>query len=110
VARKKNDPILDKVVKKLKAELQLSKLFLFGSRSSQSAGQDSDYDLLAIVSESDLSRFRREINARLALKDIPAAIDIFVFTESEFSKSCKEPGSIAEIASVEGLEIPIGNV
>lgn len=109
MSKRQIDPILDEVVKKLKAEFRLSKLFLFGSRAAKSAARDSDYDLVAVVPKSDLSRFKREINARVALKDIPAAIDIFVFTESEFSKARKEPGSVAEIASFEGREIPLGN-
>jgi predicted nucleotidyltransferase len=107
---KRKDRIFEAIVKKLKDELRLSKLFLFGSRNDGRSTKDSDYDFVAVVPKSSLPRFKREVNARLALKDIPAAIDIFVYTESEFEKARKEIGSIAEIASVEGREIPLGDL
>lgn len=102
------DPILDSIITRLKVEFGLSKLILFGSRAKNEGSKDSDYDLVAVVQKSSVPRFDREISARVALKDVPAAIDIFVFTESEFIEAKQNLGSVAEIASSEGREISLG--
>ncbi len=101
----KQDVVFEAIVKKLKAEFRLSRLYLFGSRGRGEAQRDSDYDIVAVIPSSKLTRFKREVDARVALKDVPAAIDIFVYTEKEFEQDQKEFGSIAETATFEGREI-----
>lgn len=102
-----SDPILNEIVNKLKSEFKLLKVYLFGSRSAGNAGPDSDYDIVAIVPDSKISRLRREIDARVVLADLPAAIDIFVYTEEEFEDASNRFGSVAELAVTEGMEIPV---
>jgi predicted nucleotidyltransferase len=75
----KKDAVFDAIVKKLKAEFKLSRLYLFGSRGRGEGQRDSDYDIVAIVPNSKLSRFKREVEARVALKDVPAAIDFCLY-------------------------------
>lgn len=106
----RQDEILGSIIRELKEQFPLSRLFLFGSRGRGEADRDSDFDLVVVVRDSTESRFKREVRARVALKDVPAAIDIFVYTESEFDEARKEFGSIAETATVEGQEIPLAGI
>ena len=108
--RKINDPLVNEIVNKLKEEFKLSKLYLFGSRGRGDSNKESDYDIVAVIPSSRLTREKRDIQARIALQDIPAAIDIFVFTEKEFAEARKETGSLAETVTFEGKEIPFANL
>jgi predicted nucleotidyltransferase len=108
--RKINDPLVNEIAKRLKEEFKLSRLYLFGSRGRGDSNKDSDYDIVAVTPSSRFTREKRDIQARVALQDIPAAIDVFVFTEKEFEEARKEIGSLAETVTFEGKEIPFGNL
>ncbi|PRR74264.1 nucleotidyltransferase domain-containing protein [Neomoorella humiferrea] len=73
--------VIDKIVKTANPD----KIILFGSRSKEKAGFDSDYDLLVL---------KRGINNRRALAqllyknlvNVPAAVDIIVETPEKIEK------------------------
>lgn len=108
VFKKTNDPTLDLIVKNLTSSMKLKSLYLFGSRAREDHHSDSDYDLVAVVKSSILSKFERSTKARTVIGSVSAAVDVVVLTEQEFKADVKEPGTLAQIAFSEGRKIDIG--
>ena len=79
-----DDPLLAEMVHRLVDVLQPEGIYLFGSRARGGESEGSDYDLLVIVSESSLPRYRREQAALRALYGIEASKEVIVLTRAEF--------------------------
>lgn len=103
-----SDPKLDELLIRLIPEFQPTKIFLFGSRATGSAREDSDYDLMLIVKSSSLSRRERMIKALELMWGCGIATDIFVYTEDEFNNWKDEFSSIPHTVLNEGLELKVG--
>ncbi|RKZ21904.1 nucleotidyltransferase domain-containing protein [bacterium] len=71
--------IVERILKVIKPE----KIILFGSHAYGRPSTHSDLDLLIIVKESKLPRYRRAVPINLALCDIDLSFDILVYTEKE---------------------------
>ena len=99
------DSKLNSIVERLTTEFDAKKIYLFGSHARGEANSDSDYDLLVLVEDSQLTRFERDIKARKALRSIDATFDIFVYTQAEFDEWKDELSSIPETALNEGREL-----
>jgi predicted nucleotidyltransferase len=99
------DKNLSEMVLKLKAHFKPEKVLLFGSRAKGTSTLESDYDLLLIVKVSDKTFKERMREARQVLRGRTVAVDIFVYTQSEFDELKEEFSSIAHTASMEGLEL-----
>ena len=89
------DPLLDETVRRLVDTFQPEQIYLFGSRARGDSQADSDYDLMVVVSDSDLPPHRRAQHAHLALRDVHVAADILVWTRQEFDHFLPVPGSLA---------------
>jgi len=74
--------MLEEVIDRIVAVADPSKVILFGSRSRGDHRESSDLDLL-IITPSDLPRHRRSVPIYLALRDIPVAMDVLVYTPEE---------------------------
>ena len=93
------------IVERLK-DLSISRVVVFGSTVTGTFDKDSDLDLAVIVPDPEPSekfnRIDRAVELRRHIRDINAeiAIDMLVYTESEFSKLRNSPsfvrGEIAE--------------
>lgn len=66
------DPVLREMVDRLVHALRPERIYLFGSRARGDIGPDSDYDLLAVVPDSDLAPHRRDVLAFRALYGVGA--------------------------------------
>jgi predicted nucleotidyltransferase len=99
------DDDLKEMVLKLQNHFKPLKVYLFGSRASNTASPDSDYDLALIVKKSNLNRAERELEARKVLKDRKVPVDIFIYTEKEFEDWKNEFSSIPYTISSEGVEL-----
>ena len=75
---------LKEAVARLTAALSPIGIYLYGSYAYGTPVPGSDIDLLVIVPDCDSSPFERDAIAYRALGDIPHAIDVQVYTESEF--------------------------
>ena len=94
-------PIVDRL-----KDLNISRVVVFGSTVTGTFDEDSDVDLAVIVPDpkpgEKFNRIDRAVELRRHIRDINAeiAIDILVYTESEFSKLRSSPsfvrGEIAE--------------
>jgi len=93
------------IVQRLK-DLNVSRVVVFGSTVTGTVDEESDLDLAVIVPDpepgEEFNRVDRAVELRRQIRDINAriAIDILVYTESEFSKLRDSPsfvrGEIAE--------------
>lgn len=75
-----------RVIEMAKEKINPSLMIVFGSVANETAGDDSDLDLI-LVKESDENRLIRSAKARLALEDSNIPIDIIVYTPEEFEKA-----------------------
>ena len=78
--------VIQEMTARLAAEFDPEAIILFGSHAWGSPGEESDIDLLVVVSESDVSPARRAIRARRCLRGITVAKDVLVKTSREFEK------------------------
>ncbi len=98
------DPNISDAVTKLRSYFKPLKIYLFGSQAKGTAKEDSDYDFLIVIENSEKTLPERMIEANHVLKGRKYPVDIFVYTKQEFNESKDEFGSIAYLAINEGLE------
>ena len=78
-----DDATLKEIVRRLVAEFQPEAVILFGSHAWGAPTEDSDLDLLVIVSESDERPAARSTRGYEAVGEIPVPMDILVQTRDE---------------------------
>ena len=91
------DEKIDRIIKRLKAELNPVKIILFGSYASGAPREDSDLDLL-IVAETDLPPVERFALVSRMLADFPVAFDIVFKTPLEYDRWRKVINNIVYFA------------
>ena len=96
------DPLVAEAVRRLVDALRPERIYLFGSRARGDSGEDSDYDFMVVVPDSDLPPHRRAQLAHLALRDVRLAADILVWTRQEFDRFLPVVGSLAATILREG--------
>jgi predicted nucleotidyltransferase len=97
-----SDLVLDEIVRRLVATYRPERVYLFGSRARDEAGQHSDYDLLVVVSSSSEAMHRRARAAHVALAGVPAAVDVLVWTSEEFGERLGVVTSLPATVTREG--------
>lgn len=96
------DHILSEIVRRLVAAFQPERIYLYGSRARGEYTADSDYDVMMIVRESNLPRFRRDQTAFRTLCGVGASKEIVVLTEDEFQTKLSVPCSLPATVAREG--------
>jgi predicted nucleotidyltransferase len=86
--------LLEEAVERLVAEFDPEEIYLFGSHAWGIPTEDSDVDLLIIVSESQERPIWRMRRAHRCLSDLDFSKDIFVQTRREFERYQHLPVSI----------------
>jgi len=94
--------VLVRLIECLVEAYEPDRIYLFGSKARGDAGPDSDYDLLAVVSESDLAPYRRDMLAFRALCGVGAAKDVVVYTREEFESRSQVVSSLPATVLREG--------
>jgi len=79
-----NDSALDEIVRRLVREFSPEQIILFGSHAWGEPDEDSDLDLLVIVSDSSERPGERAWRAHRCLHGIRVPMDILVKTRQEF--------------------------
>jgi uncharacterized protein len=87
--------LLDEIVNRLVQRLHPEQVILFGSHAYGEPTEDSDIDLLVIVSDSDETRHHRASNAYDALWGMTAPTEILVLTRQEVERSSTVIASLA---------------
>jgi len=78
--------LLSEVLRRLVAEFAPEQIILFGSHAWGTPSEDSDVDLLVIVSESSERPTRRATRAYRCLRGLPLPKDILVKTRAEMER------------------------
>ncbi|MGH7254639.1 MAG: nucleotidyltransferase domain-containing protein [Nitrospirales bacterium] len=96
-------PVLAEMVRRLVAAFHPERIYLFGSHARGESTPNSDFDLLMVVSDSSVPRYRRDQEAFRALLGVGASKDIVVLTREEFDRKRKVVCSLAATVEREGL-------
>ncbi|MCK6629049.1 MAG: nucleotidyltransferase domain-containing protein, partial [Anaerolineae bacterium] len=80
-----NPDLLEEIVRRLVAEFQPEQIILFGSHAWGTPDEDSDLDLLVIVSESELRPVQRDAQAERCMRGLLVPTDILVKTRAALS-------------------------
>ncbi len=96
------DPKLAEIVRRLVEGLGPDAIYLFGSLARGEGGQDSDYDLLVVVPNSDLPGYKRDQQAFRILCGVGAPKDVIVLTREEFERKRKVACSLSATVAREG--------
>ncbi len=96
------DDLLDLITRRLVVALKPEQIILFGSHAYGEPTEDSDLDLLVVVTESSEPRYRRARRAYAALRGIAMPTDVIVLTRDEVQGKVNVPGSLVSRAIHEG--------
>ena len=90
--------LLQEIVQRLVKEFHPERIILFGSYAWGTPSQDSDVDLLVVVSASPLTYAQRAMRAHRVLRGIGIPKDVLVRTREEMERYRHVPASLeAEI-------------
>ena len=92
---------IQQMVRRIVSRFHPERIILFGSHARGDAGPDSDVDLLVVMPLSG-SKQEKQIEIRLALRNIHIPKDIVVTTPEEFQWRKEIPGTIERPAAREG--------
>ncbi len=97
-----NSPVLEEIVRRLVEVYHPERIYLFGSAARGEAGPHSDYDLL-IIQQSDQPRYACSGVYYRALADLPAEVDVLVYTPQEVEQWRSVPQAFVTTALREGV-------
>jgi len=78
------DPVLEEIVRRLVEVYHPERVYLFGSAARGEAGPHSDYDIMVVVPDQTPKVVRETKEIYRKLWDIDAAIDVLVWSRSDF--------------------------
>ncbi|MFH0963040.1 MAG: nucleotidyltransferase domain-containing protein [Planctomycetota bacterium] len=82
---KRQSGLVREVVRRIVRKMKPAKVILFGSRARGEAREESDYDFF-VVAESGEPRHRRSAPLYTLLADLPAEVEIAVYTPGEVAE------------------------
>jgi uncharacterized protein len=95
------DPILAEVVRRLQQLYHPEQIYLFGSTARGESGPDSDY-LMVVVPDSTPVALRDSGRAYKAIWRLGVAIDVLVWTHSDFEDRLPLKASLPSTIAREG--------
>ena len=99
-----NESVVGDIVRRIVDTAQPEKVILFGSRARGDSRPNSDFDVL-VIKESTEPRFRRSIPLYAALADLPAEVEVLVYTPEEVQEWSAVPQAFVTTAVREGTTI-----
>ncbi len=94
--------LLDQITQRLVSALNPEQIILFGSHAYGEPNEDSDIDLLVIISQSNEPRYRRARKAYQALRGMGIPKDLLVMTREEVRRKAAVPSSLVSQALRQG--------
>ncbi len=76
------DRLLQEIVTRIRRIGRPTQIILFGSRARGKARPSSDYDVL-VIQHSEQPRYQRSAPFYAALADLPAEVEVLVYTPAE---------------------------
>lgn len=77
---------LQALLKKIVAVYHPQRIYLFGSHARGAATDESDYDLLVELVDSDLAPYVRPVEGYKAIFETGLAVDLLVYTTAEINE------------------------
>jgi predicted nucleotidyltransferase len=96
------DATSSEIVRRILGVARPQRIILFGSRASDSQRPGSDYDVL-VIQPSEQPRYRRSTRIYSALADLPAEVDVVVYTPEEVLDWSAVPEAFITAAIREGV-------
>ena len=93
---------LAEIVRRLVEAYHPECIYLFGSQARGEVGADSDYDIMLIVPDDAQAELRASRRAYEALWGLKIAVDVLVWTRSEFDKRLHLQASLPATVLREG--------
>jgi uncharacterized protein len=97
-----DDATLQEIVRRLVAEFHPEAVIMFGSHAWGKPTEDSDLDLLVVVSESSEQPTARSTRGHLAVGEIMVPMDIVVKTREEVDRYRRLEGTLTRKILEEG--------
>jgi uncharacterized protein len=97
------DTFLEEVVRRLVAEFEPEKIFLFGSRAWGNPSDDSDVDILIIVDKSDEHPAKRSTRAYRCTRGLRTPMDLLVWNRAEMDSLTRTTTSMASEILEKGI-------
>ena len=104
------DQKLLQITSYLKNTYKPTRLFLYGSRANGNYRPDSDYDFVMVLPEFE-SKNRYDLMTSISSKlwqDLDVEVQVWTYSEADFSDWKDEFSSIPETALTTGREIQLG--
>lgn len=95
------DRAIQAMVRRIVRQFHPERVILFGSHARREGGPDSDVDLLVVMPVEGL-KHKKQIQIRVALRDIRVPKDVIVTTPADFKWRKEVPGTIEYPATREG--------
>ncbi|MGA2608555.1 MAG: nucleotidyltransferase domain-containing protein [Terriglobia bacterium] len=99
-----SDDLVGDIVRRIVETAQPDKIILFGSRARGDARPNSDFDIL-VIKESSEPRYRRSVPLYVALADVPAEVEVVVYTPEEIDEWRQVSQAFVTTAVREGTTI-----
>jgi uncharacterized protein len=96
--------LIEDIIVRIVETAHPEKIILFGSRARGDARPNSDFDVL-VIKESSEPRYRRSVPLYVALADLPAEVEIMVYTPEEIEEWSQVPQAFVTTAVREGRTI-----
>jgi predicted nucleotidyltransferase len=94
--------IASEIVRRILGVSRPQRIILFGSRAHDSHRPGSDYDVL-VIQRSEQPRYRRSTRIYSVLADLPAEVDVVVYTPEEVADWSAVPEAFVTTAIREGV-------
>jgi predicted nucleotidyltransferase len=99
-----DEPTLQQVVKRVVATAQPSRIILFGSYGRGDADEGSDLDLMVVLPEAP-DKCNEMIRLHKAVGSVGVGVDVLVYSEEEFQRRSRVPGTVLYWAREEGRQL-----
>ncbi|HXG32848.1 MAG TPA: nucleotidyltransferase domain-containing protein [Bryobacteraceae bacterium] len=99
---------IQRIVRRIVRQFRPERVILFGSHARGEAGPDSDVDLLVVMPFKG-SKHHKQVEIRVALRDIRLPVDIIVSSPEDFAWRQKVVGTIEYPAVREGKVLYAGS-
>jgi len=93
---------LEEAIQRLVAALQPERIYLYGSHAYGQPSEDSDLDLLVVLTDSHLPPHRRAVEAYRALRGLSLPAEIKVVTREEFARRASWFSTIERVVFEKG--------